>query len=221
MHPPLALLDRCAPENPMVLQHQSGHMGVFNSMALQMLGVTLETPAPEGGLIEKRDDRLTGYMEENAFVSYLQKTPMPDLPTLLDAYERAQNLYASHGITTVQEGMMVDALIPLYRQLTEQNLLKVDVVGFPGRAAGEAFFNAFPASVNRYERHFKIGGIKIFLDGSPQGKTAWMWVMVNITDMARCVTKLFWSQSRMHICIISRFWRIAMATRLLPSISAA
>ncbi len=174
MHPPLALLDRCAPENPMVLQHQSGHMGVFNSMALQMLGVTLETPAPEGGLIEKRDGRLTGYMEENAFVSYLQKTPMPDLPTLLDAYERAQNLYASHGITTVQEGMMVDALIPLYRQLTEQNLLKVDVVGFPGRAAGEAFFNAFPASVNRYERHFKIGGIKIFLDGSPQGKTAWM-----------------------------------------------
>lgn len=174
MHPPLAILDRCAPGNPMVLQHKSGHMGVFNSMALRILDVTPETPAPEGGLIEKRDGRLTGYMEENAFVSYLQKTPMPELPTLLDAYEKAQNLYASYGITTVQEGMMVEALIPLYRQLTEQNLLKVDVVGFPGREAGESFFNAFPASVKCYEKHFKIGGIKIFLDGSPQGKTAWM-----------------------------------------------
>ena len=173
-HPPLSFLDRCAPEHPMVLQHQSGHMGVFNSLALRTLGVTPETEAPAGGMIEKRDGSLTGYMEETAFVSYLQKTPMPDVSALLCAYEKAQALYASHGIVTVQEGMMVDSLLPLYRQLLDRGLLRLDVVGFPGPESEESFSHAFPGNVKRYENHFKIGGIKIFLDGSPQGKTAWM-----------------------------------------------
>lgn len=173
-HPHRTLLDRCAPENPVVLQHKSGHMGVFNTRALEALGVTAQTAAPSGGLIGKQDGQLSGYMEENAFVSYLQKIPMPDLPALLDAYGKAQELYASHGIVTVQEGMMVESLIPLYRRLLEDGLLKLDVVGFPGQEAEAAFAAAFPHSVKQYDKHFKIDGIKIFLDGSPQGRTAWL-----------------------------------------------
>ena len=48
-HPDKALLDAAAPDHPVVLQHQSGHAGVFNSLALKELGITPNTPLPEGG----------------------------------------------------------------------------------------------------------------------------------------------------------------------------
>lgn len=173
-HPTLALLDRVSARHPIMLVHQSGHMGVFNSMALELLGVTPDTPAPAGGAIGTENGKLTGYMEENAFLQYQQKVPAPDLADLLDACRRAQQLYASYGIATVQEGMMPDRLIGLYQALLERRLLELDVVAYPGVQVLDAVCDAFPEAVRRYDRRFKLGGCKLFLDGSPQGKTAWL-----------------------------------------------
>lgn len=46
-------LDLFLPNNPVVLQHQSGHNGVMNSLALNQIGITDGTESPEGGRIEK------------------------------------------------------------------------------------------------------------------------------------------------------------------------
>lgn len=173
-HLSLEELDEICPLNPLVIQHKSGHMGLFNSKALELLGVTAETPSPEGGRIEKKDGRLTGYMEENAFLYYLQKTPAPGMKALASAFRQVQEKYASYGITTVQEGMMVDRLLPLYQYLIQSEGLELDVVGYPSLEAAPDFMKAFPQALKKYFRHFKIGGYKIFLDGSPQGRTAWM-----------------------------------------------
>ena len=67
-HPDRLCLDAAAPDNPVVICHQSGHMGVFNTAALERLGVTAQTPAPAGGVIGRENGTLTGYMEENAFL---------------------------------------------------------------------------------------------------------------------------------------------------------
>lgn len=173
-HPDRILLDEAAPDNPLVIQHQSGHMGVFNTAALQLLNITSDTPCPSGGRIEIRDGRPTGYLEENAFVSFLQKVPMPSVEDLMASYVRAQEKYASYGITTLQEGMLPLQLVPLYRTLMERNLLKLDVVGYADAKEAGAIMSALPDCRNVYRNHFKLGGMKIFLDGSPQGRTAWM-----------------------------------------------
>lgn len=173
-HPDRELLDRAAPNNPVVIKHKSGHVGVFNTMALEKLGITEQTQAPEGGVIGKKDGRLTGYMEEAAFVGNVRKTPLPDLQDFMQALIKVQEKYASYGITTVQEGMMVEELIPIYRELLDSGQLKLDVVGYADLAASDGIKVAFPASVKGYDRHFRLGGYKIFLDGSPQGRTAWM-----------------------------------------------
>lgn len=174
-HPTRALLDRVSTAHPIMIVHQSGHMGVYNTMALERLGVTADTPAPAGGAIGKEDGVLTGYMEENAFLYYQQQqVPSPELADLLDACRRAQQMYASHGVTTVQEGMLPESLFPLYRELLARNMLELDVVAYPGVDALDAACAAFPEAVRRYDRHFKLGGCKLFLDGSPQGRTAWM-----------------------------------------------
>ena len=61
-------LDEALPRNPVVIQHKSGHNGVFNSLGLELLEITDKTEAPVGGVIEKKNGELTGYLEENAFI---------------------------------------------------------------------------------------------------------------------------------------------------------
>ncbi|MEG1947435.1 MAG: amidohydrolase [Lachnospiraceae bacterium] len=173
-HPTREFLDKISPNNPVILQHQSGHCGVLNSKALELLGITEQTPSPEGGVIGLCNGKLNGYLEETAYISSIKKIPMADFGTMLSAYEQAQKNYFSYGITTIQEGMMVAEMLPLYQGLLNSNLLAIDVVGYSEIKSMKALTQAFPHSVKQYDKHFKIGGYKIFLDGSPQLKTAWM-----------------------------------------------
>ena len=101
----------------MVICHQSGHMGVFNTAALERLGVTAQTPASPEASSGGRTAPLTGYMEENAFLEFQKRVPMRPLESFLAAYRKAQDLYASYGITTVQEGLLRRELVPLYQAL--------------------------------------------------------------------------------------------------------
>ena len=173
-HPNKEIIDSVLPNNPVVLQHKSGHMGVFNSNGLKFFNITEHTTSPEGGMIEKLDGKLTGYMEENSFLNYLKQVPMPDMEDLLNAYEKAQDLYLSYGITTVQDGMAYPSMIPIYQNLINNNKLKLDLISYVEPKNMEIFFNTFNNSIKKYHNNFKLGGYKIFLDGSPQGKTAWM-----------------------------------------------
>ena len=173
-HPSISFLDKLNINNPIVLKHKSEHMGVFNKKALELLGINKNTKSPEGGKIEIENGDLTGYLEETAFVSYLKKVPMPSMDKLLKAYEKAQDEYISYGITTIQEGYMSKELLNIYKMLLEKNILKLDVVGYPDLDSIEEYKKAFPNSIKKYNNHFKIQGIKMILDGSPQGRTAWM-----------------------------------------------
>ncbi len=173
-HPRKNILDEILPNNPVVLQHKSGHVGVFNSKALENLKITENTVAPEGGVIEKIDGKVTGYMEENAFIECQKKLPMPDFNKLIESYEKAQEKYLSYGITTVQEGMTYTSMIPIYKELINKNKLIVDLVSYIEINNRKVFFEEFKNNIKKYENNFKIGGYKIFLDGSPQSRTAWM-----------------------------------------------
>ena len=171
-NPSLSELDGFAPQNPLIIHHKSGHMGLLNSKALELTEVTADTPVPEGGMIEKIDGKLTGYMEENAFFTVMQKVPMASPDQLLKAFEDTQKKYASYGITTIQDGMVAKPMLPMYRLLLEKNMLHMDVKLFAGLDTYEdtkALLAEFPDN-----HHLQLAGLKIFLDGSPQGRTAWM-----------------------------------------------
>lgn len=173
-HPDINFLNTLEIDNPIVLKHKSEHMGVFNKNALEALEINETTKSPEGGKIEIKDGKLTGYLEETAFVNYLKKVPMPSMDKLLKAYEKAQDEYLSYGITTLQEGYMSKELLNIYKELIKQNKLKLDVVGYPDYDSIKEYAHTFPSSYKKYNKHFKILGIKMILDGSPQGRTAWM-----------------------------------------------
>ena len=154
------MLDDSFPGICTVLQHKSGHFGVFSSAALR-----------ETGMAGKDDD---GYLKENEYVEAIKKLPIATGQDMADAYKSAQLSYASYGITTIQEGMMVSQMIPIYNMLISQNMLMLDVVGYPQISDADKFYDAFPQCKDTYDANFRLGGYKILMDGSPQGRTAWM-----------------------------------------------
>lgn len=173
-HPPLGLLDRAAPENPLLLSNKSGHMGVANSIALRELGITRDTPDPEGGKFGRAaDGSLTGYLEENAFLTRTGSVPKPSMETRLSQIEQAQEVYLSFGIATVQDGLTREPELRLLEEAAKKERLKVDVVSYVD-LAGCAEAGRRSPYWNRTAGRLRLGGYKIFLDGSPQGKTAWM-----------------------------------------------
>ncbi|MCJ7856370.1 amidohydrolase [Lachnospiraceae bacterium NSJ-143] len=159
-HPDKKLIDSVSPHNPVVIQHKSGHSGIFNSFALKELGLTEATE--------------NGYMAENEFINAVMNIPLPDEQEILESFKRTQELYLSYGITTAQEGMFVKELIPLYQLLLKSKILKIDIVGYASLKDLSDIEKAFECHIKNYKGHFKLGGIKVFLDGSPQIKTAYM-----------------------------------------------
>lgn len=123
-------LDEVISNNPIIIHHKSGHNGVLNSRALELLNITKETNSPTGGIIEKVNNELTGYLEETAFIENSKKVPIASVKDLISLCDKAQKKYASYGITTVQEGMMVKELIPIYKKLVDDNKLYLDVIAY-------------------------------------------------------------------------------------------
>ena len=68
----------------------------------------------------------------------------------------------------------MDSMVPLYQMLESQHMLYLDLVAYADMANSRELLTTFSDRIGRYRNHIKIGGYKIFLDGSPQGRTAWM-----------------------------------------------
>lgn len=175
-HPTKLLLDEVSSQHPILISHASGHMGVVNTPALVALGITATTPNPEGGHIGRTEgsQEPNGYLEENAFLHNSSKIPQPSMSTIIQAMDEAQNIYLSYGITTAQDGMVNAQDWQLGKYLADQNKLKIDVVGYVDLKNSPLIIKQNPTYVGQYVNHYKLGGYKIFLDGSPQGKTAWL-----------------------------------------------
>ena len=68
-HPTRQELDEVSAEIPIIIVHQSGHLGVANSKALEMGGINASTENPEGGVIQRRDDgEPNGVLEELSLI---------------------------------------------------------------------------------------------------------------------------------------------------------
>ena len=69
-------------------------------------------------------------MEEKAFLNFQSKLPMTSFEKLMELIVKAQNMYASYGITTVQDGMVGKPLFQLLKYAAQKELLKLDIVGY-------------------------------------------------------------------------------------------
>jgi predicted amidohydrolase YtcJ len=174
-HPTRDELDAVAGERPIFLMHASGHLGVVNSAALDLLGINADSADPPGGVIRRRagSREPDGVLEESAALAVYLKLPKPDESAALQQLVDVQEYYASRGITTVQEGSATAADLALLGSADAQNQLLLDFVAYAYWQADKAPLPELQA-VGKYQGRFKLAGIKLSLDGSPQGKTAYL-----------------------------------------------
>jgi predicted amidohydrolase YtcJ len=168
-------LDAVSVDKPIIALHVSGHLAVLNSAALKMVGITAETPTPDGGVIRREADGKTpnGVLEERAMeVLYGFLTPKsldPGVASLVAGLK----IYARNGITTAQDGRMTVAAWAASAEAARRNVLPIDVVAL--MAFEPELPGAIRAQIGKpYGNHLRIGGVKLVVDGSPQGRTAWL-----------------------------------------------
>ena len=175
-HPTRDELDQVSTTLPVVIVHQSGHLAVMNSKALEIAGYSAATTNPEGGVIRRRkgSQEPDGGLEEAAFFASLGKVLGRVGPAESVAILKAgTELYASFGYTTAQEGRGAPDAIATMVATARQGGLKIDVVVYSD-IIGAANTIKAPLWSRSYSNHLRVGGAKLNLDGSPQGRTAWM-----------------------------------------------
>lgn len=176
-HPTRDDLDAISTEIPIVVTHQSGHLGAYNSKALEMAGMTAATKDPQGGVIRRRaNGEPNGVMEENAhFMTLLKILPKLGEKEVTALAAAGARTYARFGYTTAQEGAGTVDWARAMEKPGNRDKLDIDVVFYPLLAMlGDDPLMSSPLVSRQYDRHFRIGGVKIVLDGSPQGRTAWL-----------------------------------------------
>ena len=177
LHPTKEDLDQISTEIPIVMINTSGWMGVVNSKVIEDLGLTKDTPCPEGGIVyHNADGELTGQFGDIAIRDMiLNHMPMPSAETMIEAICRAEQMYISKGYTTVMEGSFEADMRPLVQLCTGAGLISVDVITYV-RVASEnkQVLQGIATPEAQYRTHYKVAGAKVILDGSPQIRTAWM-----------------------------------------------
>jgi hypothetical protein len=168
-------LDKAFPDNPVRVDHVSMHGGVLNSLALKYYGISAATKTPPGGVIVRKPgtNEPYGLIMETAFLPVFGKSE-PMSPAQEAEWSKAgQMLYAEAGVTTAHEGATHIAPFQTMKRATEAGANIIDVVAYPFITDLQKILAEAPvAGWGEYDKRFKIGGVKITIDGSPQGRTA-------------------------------------------------
>lgn len=182
-------LDAVFPDNPVILMHVSNHGVVMNSKGFEWAKIDAKTETPPGGIILRKSgsNEPEGLVMETAFAPILANWPKPSEQELFDSLRDAQQIYASVGVTTCQEGATHIGDLKFLKTAADKNLFYLDIVAlplildvpqyvkeyFPSWGGGAMTIPDSAAErFGQYVNRLKLGGIKIPADGSPQGRTA-------------------------------------------------
>ncbi|MCA6074742.1 amidohydrolase [Fulvivirga sedimenti] len=166
-------LDQVSTEIPIMVIHISGHFSVVNSKGLELLNITSETMNPEGGVIRRMEgsNEPNGVLEELAAIPAMIDKISPTEPEMIDYYmDKGQEMAVRYGYTTAVEGRAMSN----HEQIADyasRGKLNIDILSyidymFPRYMETEWYSK-------EYKNHYRIAGLKLTLDGSPQGRTAW------------------------------------------------
>jgi len=173
--PTKELIDAVTPDTPVFVSRYDGHMGLANSVALRLAGVTAETPDPPGGTVVRDDQgNPTGALKDAA-TDYIDKV-IPPLTheQRLKIVKRALAYAASVGVTSVQHLVASYEDIGVYSELLDRGELTTRIYAAPSithvddlakLGIGRAFGGPY----------LRVGALKAFADGSLGSGTAYFY----------------------------------------------
>ncbi|CEG26393.1 amidohydrolase [Bacillus sp. B-jedd] len=169
-------LDQAAMDVPVVLTRTCGHIVSVNSKALELAGITKDTPNPPGGKIGKDSDgELTGILQESARHLVMAKLPQPTLEQNAELLGELSEFLFAHGITAITDLMALRKpvdYVEMYNEARRKGLKQRSVLYYIWDEIKDSAKLGEAETDRRNPVH--IGGIKLFSDGSVSGRTAWV-----------------------------------------------
>jgi hypothetical protein len=174
-HPTKTDLDKASNEHPIIIEHVSGHLLVANSLALENAKISSQTTNPQGGVIRRvsGSNEPNGIMEETAMGLFPRSSAKMSEDKRRELRRKAIQLHASYGITTIQD---IVGFTSVHQMIEEarSNPFPIDIVSYTwGNSLEDSLLSAVVTDQS-YTGGFRNGGVKLMLDGSPQGRTAWL-----------------------------------------------
>ena len=177
-------LSEAAPHNPVMLRHASGHGLIANQAAMDLAGVSKETPDPSGGrIVRDASGEAIGVFEETA-MSIINRIHKEYLSTLseeeqvarwYEGIELAEKECLSKGITSFQDaGSHFDEL-GRYEEMAKKGELDLRLWAMVREPSDElkGQLNGFP-KIDIGNRFFTCRAIKTAFDGALGAFGAWM-----------------------------------------------
>ena len=176
-------LDDISPHNPVWLEHTTGHFGAANSAALRLAGIDAKTPDPKAGTIQHdASGAATGVLKELAQGMVQRLIPAPTLEEWRKAILENVQLMHQEGMTGVKDADLQPIQWDAYESLAKEGRLQAHVCALwhsdPTVESARALI-AKAANVPKppiaAAPNLVLCGVKMYMDGSGGGRTAWMY----------------------------------------------
>jgi predicted amidohydrolase YtcJ len=173
-HPQRSDLDTVSAERPIFLIHVSGHLGVANSAALELVGIDESSEDPAGGRIEREPGsrRPNGVLYETASLDLRKLATEPGWRDRKAMVDHAIDVYLRAGVTTVQNGLATPMIADALSLASRIGVVPQRVVLWPDwETSGLLADDRMAVEENA---HLRLGATKLVADGSIQGYTAYL-----------------------------------------------
>ncbi len=168
-------LDSVSADRPVLVSHISLHLGYLNTKALEELELDKGADIPGGAVTLGADGTPTGLLLENAFFQTMNRLPQPSQKQVMTNLRQAMRHYASKGFTTFMDGGVgvnggSRSFMQAYMELNRRG--EMDIRAYLQMMPTE-MDTLFPYKIFNFGgSKLRLGGAKLFIDGSIQGFTA-------------------------------------------------
>lgn len=174
-YPTIDELDSVSTEHPIIVVRACGHISVVNSVALELAGINKDTIDPEGGIYERDENgHLTGVLIESACMKMRAFSAFTD-DELDQAHQIASDHLLASGFTSVHDATGQGAMgLRALQRASKRGIIKQRLYTMVGRDldwGGHLISSGVYTGLGDHQ--FKIGPLKLFLDGSSSGPTVW------------------------------------------------
>lgn len=173
-------LDKVSTSHPIIVVRTCGHISCVNSKALELAGLSNETPDPSGGTYHREEGELSGLLLESAHMAIFQHADYTETEVML-GLKIASDHFLQKGITSVHDaGGYGTKHIRYLQKAVQEKKVKQRVYAMYGSLYDSPSMVEAAINSGIYtglgDEFFKIGPAKVFIDGSSSGptcKTRW------------------------------------------------
>ncbi len=174
-------LSEAVNENPVILQHASGHAIIANKVAMNLAGIDDSTKSPEGGaIIRDYNGKATGVFVENAaeliWKAYYKDNNETDDKFLEQCVKLAQDECLKYGITSVHDAGVSFDILNFYKSLADSGKLNVRInamIFADSKQLKEWLGDNNPDKYNS-NKFLRVGSVKAYIDGALGSRGAWL-----------------------------------------------